>query len=119
MGKTETIKNRAIYVYLPSLSMVEDWKRQAEKAGTSISKFVVERVEDSTRREDGEEGYLTRLDLIRRLNNAEEECKSNMPLAMVLACYFLPFIEEGCRNLLSLEEPILSSSSNFKRCQQC
>ena len=32
-GKTETIKDRAIYVYLPSLEMVEDWKRRAEKAG--------------------------------------------------------------------------------------
>ena len=32
-GKTETIKQRAIYVYLPSLEMVEDWKRRAERAG--------------------------------------------------------------------------------------
>ena len=75
-GKTETIKQRAIYVYLPSLDMVEDWKRRAEKAGVSISKFVVERVEDSIRREKGEEeGYLSRLELIRRLKNAEGELK--------------------------------------------
>jgi len=54
--KTETIKERAIYVYLPSLGMVRDWKSRAEKVG-SISKFVIERVEDSIRREEGEEGY--------------------------------------------------------------
>jgi len=32
--------------------MVEDWKRRAKKAGVSISKYVVERVEDSIRREE-------------------------------------------------------------------
>jgi len=74
-GKTETIKDRAIYVYLPSLGMVEDWKRRAEKAGVSISKFVIERVEESIRREEGEEGYLSRAELIKRLRDAEEELK--------------------------------------------
>jgi len=74
-GKTETIKQRVIYVYLPSLEMVEDWKRRAEKAGVSLSKFVIERVEDSIRREEGEEGYLSRLELIKRLKRAEEELK--------------------------------------------
>ena len=74
-GKTETIKQRAIYVYLPSLEMVEDWKRRAEKAGVSLSKFVIERVEDSIRREEGEEGYLSRLELIKRLKKAKEELK--------------------------------------------
>ncbi len=74
-GKTETIKNRAVYAYLPSLDMVEDWKRRASKAGVSISKFVVERVEDSIRREEGEEGYLSRLQLIERLRKEEDELK--------------------------------------------
>ncbi|RKY67788.1 MAG: hypothetical protein DRQ24_12430 [Candidatus Latescibacterota bacterium] len=73
-GKTRTIKQRAIYVYLPSLEMVEDWKERARRAGVSISKFVMERVEDSIRRE-GEEGYLSRLELIKHLKNAEEELK--------------------------------------------
>jgi len=74
-GKTKTIKDRAIYVYLPSLEMVEDWKRRAEKAGVSVSKFVIERVEDSIRREEGEEGYLSRAELVKRLRSAEEELK--------------------------------------------
>jgi len=71
--KTETIKERAVYVYLPSLKMVEDWKQRAEKGGVSISKFVIERVEDSVRREEGEEGYVGRADLIKKLRDAEEE----------------------------------------------
>ena len=53
-------------MYLPSLEMVHEWKDRAEKAGTSISKYVIERVEDSVRREDGEAGYTSRLDLIAR-----------------------------------------------------
>jgi len=73
--KTETIKDRAIYVYLPSLEMVQDWKQRAEKGGVSISKFVIERVEDSIRREEGEEGYLGRAELIKKLRDAEEEVK--------------------------------------------
>ena len=73
--KTETIKERAIYVYLPSLEMVEDWKQRAEKSGVSISKFVIERVEESIRRGEGEEGYLSRAELIKKLRDAEEELK--------------------------------------------
>ncbi len=75
-GKTETIKERSIYVYLPSTEMVEDWKARAEKAGLSISKFVMDRVEDSLKREEGEEkGYLSRLELVEKLRAAEEDNK--------------------------------------------
>ena len=74
-GKTKTIKQRTVYVYLPSLEMIDDWKLRARKSGMSISKFVVDRVEGSTRREDGEEGYLNRVELIKRLSNSEEELK--------------------------------------------
>ena len=40
-----------------------------------LSRFVYERVEDAIRREEGEEGYLSRLELIRRLKSAEEDLK--------------------------------------------
>jgi hypothetical protein len=75
MGKTETIKARALYIYLPSLEMVDDWKGRAEKADTSISKFVMDRVEDSLKREEGEEGYLTRVELIGKVRYEMEENK--------------------------------------------
>jgi hypothetical protein len=74
-GKTLTIKKRAIYVYLPTQKMAKDWKTRAEKAGSSISKFVIDRVEDSISREAGEEGYLNRLDLIKKLSKTEEQLK--------------------------------------------
>lgn len=74
-GKTKTIKKRAIYVYLPSEKMAEDWKSRAEKSGSSISKFVIDRVEDSLKNENGEESYLGRLKLIEKLSDQEEELK--------------------------------------------
>ncbi|MEM2905838.1 MAG: hypothetical protein QW587_08940 [Candidatus Bathyarchaeia archaeon] len=55
--------------------MVQGWKERVEKAGISVSRFVVERVEDSIKREGGEEGYLNRLGLTKRLKDAEEEAR--------------------------------------------
>lgn len=52
MGKTESIKQRAIYVYLPSEEHKARWQKHAERGGVSISKFVIEHVEDSLRKED-------------------------------------------------------------------
>ena len=69
--KTETIKERAIYVYLPSHEMVREWKDLAEKQGVSISKFVIEHVEDSLRKE--EPSYLSRAELLKRLRELEGE----------------------------------------------
>jgi predicted RNase H-like nuclease (RuvC/YqgF family) len=57
------------------MEMVYDWKRRAEKAGVSLSKFVIERVEESIRREEGEEGYLSRAELIKRLGDSEGELR--------------------------------------------
>ena len=53
-GKTDTIKKRAIYVYPPSQTMADEWKSKANKVNTSISKYVIDRVEDSLRKEEGE-----------------------------------------------------------------
>ena len=119
-GKTDTIKARGIYVYLPSLEMVEDWKHRAKKSGTSISKFVIERVEDSLRREEGEEGYLSRLELIERVNTVEGELKAlrdeNRLLRRLvdnleneLKRYRAkPFLEEGFEGVRSFDKDLVS-----------
>jgi hypothetical protein len=77
LSKTETIKERTVYIYLPSFGMLEDWKKRSQAANTSLSKFVIDRVEDSIRRDEGEGGYLSRLELIRRLKKAEDELKES------------------------------------------
>ena len=74
MGKTDTIKKRSIYVYLPSEDMTERWKQLADEQGTSISKFVAEHVENSLRQD--ESGYLSRSYLIeenRKLRKSLDE----------------------------------------------
>ena len=70
--KTKDLKKRAIYVYLPSVEMANKWKKLAGKAGASISKFVIEHVEGSLK-EEGEEGYPRRTELIKRLKGVNEE----------------------------------------------
>jgi len=118
-NKTKTIKQRAVYVYLPSLEMAHEWKDRAEKAGTSISKYVIERVEDSVRREDGEAGYTSRLDLIERVKSYEEELKKlrddNRLLRRLvdnldkeLKRYRAqPFLEEGFQGVRSFDKELI------------
>ena len=60
--KTETIKARSIYVYLPSEEMVDDWKEKAKSSGLSISKFVQEHVEKSMNYEN-EDTFVSRGEL--------------------------------------------------------
>jgi len=70
--ESRDLKKRAIYVYLPSVEMADRWKALAGGAGASISRFVIEHVEDSLK-EEGEEGYPRRAELIKRLKGASEE----------------------------------------------
>jgi len=72
MGKTESIKQRSIYVYLPSEEMVADWKARAKKSGESISRFVIEHVANSLMQEQGKEEYKSRADLIQQLRAKDE-----------------------------------------------
>lgn len=71
--KTETIKQRSIYVYLPTFEMIDKWKKRADDAGVSISKFVIEHVENSLRQEEGETDYESRLELIEKNKMLQEE----------------------------------------------
>ena len=74
MGKTETIKERAIYVYLPSAEMVKEWKEKAERQGTSISKFVIEHVENSLHQEE-DPSYKSRGELWKTVKELNEQLK--------------------------------------------
>jgi len=51
LGRTQTIKERAIYVYLPSIEQKVRWEESTRKHGTSVSEFVIETIEDSFRKE--------------------------------------------------------------------
>jgi hypothetical protein len=44
--KNKQLTDRAIYVYLPTVEMADEWKSRADKSKLSISKFVLEHVEN-------------------------------------------------------------------------
>ena len=80
VSSTENLKARAVYIYLPSTKMAEDWKTRAGQQEQSISKFVIEHVLDSLQRERKEElgemsGAVSRTDLIRQLRERDDELK--------------------------------------------
>jgi hypothetical protein len=53
-GKTETIRERCVTVYLPTKELVEEWKGTAKKAGMPVSRYVYEVVERHRRGDSGE-----------------------------------------------------------------
>ncbi|HKM75538.1 MAG TPA: hypothetical protein VJZ32_03890 [Candidatus Bathyarchaeia archaeon] len=68
----EAIKDRLVYVYLPSVKLLTDWKARAAKSKVPISKFVLEHVMNSIRQEEGEEDYKPRAKLIEELRVKDE-----------------------------------------------
>jgi hypothetical protein len=67
--KQKELKKRAIYVYPPS-EMSEKWKKVAEESGESISKFVIEHVENSLNRDV--EGFASRTSLLEEIKYFRE-----------------------------------------------
>ncbi len=74
LGRTETIKKRAIYVYLPSIEQKERWEDYARKHGASISKFVIEHVENSLSQEE-DTSYRSRGDLWKDVQALQERVR--------------------------------------------
>jgi len=46
-SRTADIKERAVFVYLPSVEMAERWKSAARKRNHTLSGFIIETVESS------------------------------------------------------------------------
>ena len=86
MVKKKELKERAIYVYPPA-EMAQRWKEQAEKSGTSISRFVIEHAENSLNAETDPD-YQSRSSLIdenRKLAEAlKEKDRQNRHLELLV-----------------------------------
>ena len=86
MVKKKELKERAIYVYPPA-DVSQRWKDQAENSGSSISRFVIEHVENSLNAETDPE-YQPRTSLIeenRKLAEAlKEKDKRNHQLELLV-----------------------------------
>jgi len=59
-----------VYVYLPSETMLGRWKNAAKKADVSLSKFVIEHIENEIR---GSDDFMSRVEMVRRVGDLEEE----------------------------------------------
>lgn len=70
-GKTETIGERTVDVYLPSKEMITQWKEAAKKAEMSLSKYIIEVVE--RHREEKPEGLMPNFQLEEKLTQLEKE----------------------------------------------
>ena len=71
MGKTETILERKVCAYLPSMKHRKRWGELAEKQDVSISKFIIEHVENSLNQEDP--GYKSRAAMQKEINDLKRE----------------------------------------------
>ncbi len=70
--KSETIKERTVSVYLPDKLMLNEWKKVATDHQLSLSRFIIERIEESLKQNGDGERY-TRRDLIERNQQLEQE----------------------------------------------
>jgi hypothetical protein len=119
MPKRESIKQRSIYVYLPSLEMVEDWKAKANKAKVSISQFVIEHVTNSVTQEEGEEAYKPRAELLQKLRDKDEQIEKLTRECEVLKLALErveselrryraePFLDEGFRGIRGYDKRLI------------
>ncbi|MDV3278370.1 MAG: hypothetical protein LYZ69_07910 [Nitrososphaerales archaeon] len=120
------LKERAIYVYLPSVALASKWKKLAAKSGTPVSKFVVEHVENSLRQEEGEEGFKARSELVRELKQRDEEVarlQTEVRLARELADRLdrelrrhrvQPFLDESFQGVRAYEKQLIELFRNEK-----
>ncbi|UCG70756.1 MAG: hypothetical protein JSV09_07070 [Thermoplasmata archaeon] len=70
-GKTQTIRKRAVNVYLPTKELLEEWKKDAKEAGMSLSQYILEAVERE--RVHGTGPHLPKLELEKTLKETNEE----------------------------------------------
>ena len=70
--KSETIKERTVNVYVPDKYMLNEWKKVASEHKMSLSRFIIERIEESLKQQGDGERY-TRRDLIERNQQLERE----------------------------------------------
>ena len=68
--KTATIKERTVYVYLPSQEFAYKWREIAKKTGMSLSKFIFECVENTIAQE---KDFRPKKELLQELKELREE----------------------------------------------
>jgi hypothetical protein len=113
----DEIKNRVIYVY-PKLPQAEKWKDSAEKQGMTLSRFVMEHVENSMRQEE-DDSYQSRAALSKRIRELEEdltEARKEARMMRIVADKLekenrnlrtAPFLDEGFQGVRQYEKELV------------
>jgi hypothetical protein len=73
-GRTETLKQRAVYLYVPTEKMLAKWKTEAGRFGMSLSGFLVEVIDDAMRRNPS--GLTPREKVEKELNQAASDLQA-------------------------------------------
>lgn len=73
-GRTETLKQRAVYIYAPTEKMLAKWRSEAERYGMSLSSFLVEVIDDGMRKAPS--GLTPRQKLEEELSQATSDLKA-------------------------------------------
>jgi len=71
VGKTETIKKRAVWIYLPSIEQRQEWGNHAKQNGMSFSSWIVNNVQENL--ENRADAGLSRKKLEEENNSIKEE----------------------------------------------
>ncbi len=70
-NKTKTIKERAIYIYVPTVEQKQDWDKRAKKEGLKLSRWIVNIVNEALL--EREEDTRSRKELEREISSYKEE----------------------------------------------
>lgn len=71
MGKTDTIKERTICVYAPSLELKTKWEEIAKRNSTSLSKWIIKNIEDTM--QEAKEGVKSKDELLKENQSLKKE----------------------------------------------
>lgn len=115
---TEALKQRTIYVFLPSEEQKARWENQSKRLGVSISKFVIEYVENSLRQEEGPD-YKSLSELWKENNELKQQVQELTKQCKLLDTVVdkyeqelrryrsKPFLEEQFEGIRSYEKDLI------------
>ena len=122
MGKTETIKQRAVWIYLPSIEMKNNWEKLSEKQGMSFSRWIIENVEENlvNRSEKGKSRRTLEQennDLKEELANIQKKLKDVTIIKEILEKDIRkyrasPFLDSGDNRVRNFDKDIISLLRN-------
>ena len=124
--KGKTLRERSIFVYLESEENARKWKELSKKAGTSISKFVIEHVENSLRQDDEKSQHQSRKEIVDELRlekeKREELEKRCRMLEVVVDRYekelqtyrMKPWADENYRGLMKVDTRLIKEFQKRK-----